>query len=103
MITNVKSLKPYKCIEVEIPRQCKIEPVDENIFGIQNIIITGKKIVDKTQDIIPKTSVNNKDEGNFKINIKLDSNSFQLSKKSQIKNNLKKNLKMVLVTFILNQ
>ena len=39
--------------------------------------------MDKTQDIVTKTPVNNRDEGNFNLNIKLD---FPIIKKSQIKN-----------------
>ena len=39
--------------------------------------------MDKIQDIVHKTSVNYRDEGNFNSNIKLD---FPIIKKSQIKN-----------------
>ena len=73
--------KPYICVEVEIPGENQIDAVAENIAGMWNITISGKKIVDKAKDIEPKTSVNNRDEGNFNLNIKLDSNSFQLAKK----------------------
>ena len=68
-------------MEVEIPGENQIDAVAENIAGMWNITISGKKIVDKAKDIEPKTSVNNRDEGNFNLNIKLDSNSFQLAKK----------------------
>ena len=35
----------------------------------------------KTQYIEPKNSVNNRDKGNYNLNIQLDSNSFLLPKK----------------------
>ena len=73
--------KPYICVEVEIPGENQIDAAAENIAGMWTITISGKKIVDKAKDIEPKTSVNNRDEGNFNLNIKLDSNSFQLAKK----------------------
>ena len=44
-------------MEVEIPGENQIDAVAENIAGMWNITISGKKIVDKAKDIEPKTSI----------------------------------------------
>jgi len=55
--------------------------------------------VDKAKDIEPKTSVNNRDEGKFNLNIKLDSNAYQLAKKKPNRKLLKEKSKNGLSCF----
>jgi len=73
--------RQYLCINVEIPGESKCKCKAEIGEGIWNISVSGKKLID-TKDIIdPKTSKNNREEGTFLLNIKLDSTEFQLRDK----------------------
>lgn len=78
---TIVNKKPYVCVKVEIPgeskHKCKAE-ISENYW---NISVKGDKIIDKSEDIDPKTSINNREEGKFNLNIKLDSTEFQLKEK----------------------
>ena len=91
--------KPYICVEVEIPGENQIDAIADNIGGMWNITVSGTKNVDKAKDIEPKTSVNNRDEGKFNLNIKLDSNAYQLAKKKPNRKLLKEKSKNGLSCF----
>lgn len=78
--------KPYVCINVEIPGESKCKCKAEINDGIWNIQVSGKKLIDTKDVIDQKTSISNREEGSFLLNIKLDSSEFQLKEKRPDKN-----------------
>ena len=67
--------------------KCKAESIDK----YWNILIYGKKILDKSNDIDPKLSNIKREEGPFNLNIKLESKLFELASKKHDKTLNEKN------------
>lgn len=78
---TIVNKKPYVCVKVEIPGESKYKCKAEISENYWNISVNGNKTIDKSEDIEPKTSINNREEGKFSLNIKLDSTEFQLKEK----------------------
>ena len=79
---TIVNKKPYVCVKVEIPGESEykcIAYIKENIWTIS---VSGNKFVDKSDDIKPNISLNNREEGEFILNINLDPYEFQLKEKN---------------------
>lgn len=98
--TNIGK-KPYICIQLEIPGECKITKFSASIFNnIWSINIQGTKtnnIIDINKDENKKDSddnslilFGNREKGNFSLIIKLNAEDFQLAAKSPEKDKTKK-------------
>jgi len=73
--------KQYVCVKVEIPGNGKFKCKAEVKNNFWSILVNGEKILDIKDDIDPSNAINNREQGKFNLNIKLDTTEFQLASK----------------------
>lgn len=70
--------KPYVCIQVEIPGECKVTCKAKMFEQTWNITVKGNKMVKNNEGEDKHTSFSKREEGDFNLLIKLNVEDFQL-------------------------
>ena len=78
--------KPYVCIQVEIPGESKATCRAKMIEHNWNVTIKGNKILEKVKTEDNSTAYSKREEGEFNLVIKLNSEDFQLQETKPDKN-----------------
>ena len=91
--------KPYVCIQVEIPGECKVKCKADMVEQNWRINVSGRKELEKDKNADEATLFNGREEGEFNLNIKLNAEEFQLADKKPDRNQFKKEKGLVCYYF----
>lgn len=78
--------KPYVCIQVEIPGECKVSCKAKMFEQTWNITVKGNKIINNNESEEKHTSFSKREEGDFNLLVKLNVEDFQLKENKPDKN-----------------